>query len=203
MQSLKQYAPQIISGDDPANLEDLRHYIYAWLAEEVQAKRLPADQVTAITQVLLEKSEGAFLYLAQARDEWEQSVQDGSNNFDLSNPATLPSGLNALYLKSFKRRFPEATSDPDNPATRWNAVAKPLLGYILASREPLPLDLARELMGWEADSAGNEKQHKALQSLGSLVKRNGDAAKPETCTLATTSIVCHAMPHKLAAFAEP
>jgi tetratricopeptide (TPR) repeat protein len=183
-QSLKHYTPQVINGDDPANVEDLRHYIDVWLKDEVQANRLQAHQVPAATQALLQKSEGAFLYLAQAREEALQSNADGSASFDLSNPTSLPSGLNALYQKSFRRRFPDVQSDPDNPASRWNALVKPLLGFILASPEPLPLDIARELMGWDTDTAGNERQHKALQALGSLVKRNGNTEKPETCTLA-------------------
>ena len=183
-QSLKHYRPQIINADDPANLEDLRHYIDAWLKDELKAGRLLAHQVPTAAQMLMQKSEGAFLYLAQAREEAQQSFEDGSKSFDLNNPATLPSGLNALYLTSFKRRFPKALSDPDNPASRWNALVKPLLGYMLASPEPLPLDLARELLGWHKDSAGDEKQHKTLQALGSLIKPNGEVTKPETCTLA-------------------
>jgi len=183
-QSLKHYTPQVINGDDPANVEDLRHYIDAWLQDEVQAKRLHANKVSAAAAMLLQKSEGAFLYLAQAREEALQSNADGSSSFDLSNPASLPSGLNALYQKSFRRRFPDVQTDPDSPTSRWNALVKPLLGFILASPEPLPLDLARELMGWDSDPTGNEKQHKALQALGSLVKRTGHTEQPETCTLA-------------------
>lgn len=183
-QSLKHYRPQIINADDPANLEDLRRYIDAWLKDELKAGRLLAHQAPTAAQMLMQKSEGAFLYLAMAREEAQQSFEDGSKSFDLNNPATLPSGLNALYLTSFKRRFPEALADPDNPASRWNALVKPLLGYMLASPEPLPLDLARELLGWDKDRAGDENQHKTLQALGSLIKRNGDVVKPEACTLA-------------------
>jgi tetratricopeptide (TPR) repeat protein len=184
LQSLKQYAPQVISENDPANQDDLRHYIEAWLKDEVTEKQLPAHKVQDATQALLKKSDGAILYLAQVREEWRHGIENGCNAIDLSNPSTLPSGLNALYLKSFKRRFPELAADPDNPTSRWNALVKPLLSYVLASPEPLPLDLARELMGWADESAGADKQHKALQAMGSLLKRTGDAEKPDTCTLA-------------------
>ena len=185
---LKAYTPQVIDGDDPANLDDLRHYIDAWLNEEQQAGRLQAHQVAPVTHALLQKSEGVFLYLVQLREEAQQSRLSGSTGFDLTKPVTLPNGLNNLYQISFERRFPDVDADPDNPITRWNALVKPLLGAILASSEPLPLDLARELMSWDQsedeDGEGDEQQHKALQALGSLIRRSGNEANPETCTLA-------------------
>ena len=181
---LKHYQPEVISGDTPENRQDLRQYIDEWLKEEMGAGRLQERRVSLVAETLLQKSEGAFLYLVQVREQAQQGSEDGSRRFDLDNPASLPQGLYRLYLEFFERRFPEALDGADNPLTRWNALVKPLLGYILASPEPLPLDLARALIGWNADSAGNEKQHKALQALGSLIKRTGNADQPETCTLA-------------------
>ena len=173
---LKRYDPISIACEDPANQADLRLYIENWLQQELKAGKLKAHEVEAITNTLLEKCEGNFLYLAQLRGEVSAE--------DLHQPANLPQGLESLYLSSFERRFPDHVSDADNATTRWNLWVKPLLGYILASPEPLPLDLARQLMGWNADKDGDDHQNKTLQSLGSLLKTTGKPVEPAHCTLA-------------------
>ena len=153
---LARYKPVVISEDDPRNIEDLKGYVDNWLDTEVKANRLVASQKAVTMQALLQKCEGTFLYLRQARD----GVAEGS--FDLANPLDFPSGLTGLYLQFFERRFPDAMA----PASAYKTVVRPFLALLLSSGEPLPESIAQEVLQW----TGNQ-QHEVLLSLGSLVKK--------------------------------
>ena len=163
-QRLSQYQPFTISGDDPRNRADLQAYADAWLAEEVAAKTLTAAQARQAASQLVDRSEGAFLYLTQARE----AAKEGA--LDLSRPQAFPAGLGAIYLGFFERRFP----DVNDEASLFARAVRPLLGYVLACPEPLPLALARELLGWASDDAGELLCQRALQAMGSLLRHGKD-----------------------------
>jgi tetratricopeptide (TPR) repeat protein len=165
-QRLARYQPLVISEDDQQNLQDLKAYTDAWMQQEVQAGRLNQTQAGQASQALLDRSRGAFLYLSQAR----AAVAEGL--LDLSQPQRLPSGLGAIYLNNFERRFGQGKDQ-----YFYESRVRPLLEYVLASPEPLPLQLASQLLDW-----GQYDGPQVLQSLGSLIKRNR-AAKSEEQTL--------------------
>ncbi len=159
VQCLSAFKPEVINGDDPRNLDDLKTYIDGWLATEIKAGRLMPTQTMATTKVLLDKSEGAFLYLIKARE----AAAEGA--LDLTRPNELPLGLNEIYLRFFERRFTDVT----NQTSIWLRQVKPLLALVLVSPEPLPLEFARQLLGWDSATDGDEQEAKALRSLGSLI----------------------------------
>ena len=162
-QRLEEFVPEVIKGEDPRNRDDLSEYIQGWLKSELAAGRLAQHQVNAAAAALLESSEGAFLYLVQARE----AAQVGA--LDLTRPDKLPRGLNEIYLRYFERRFPDTAED-----SFWSTRVKPLLALVLASPEPLPQELARELLDWKRDD-GEELEAAVFRSLGSLLQRRGNS----------------------------
>ncbi len=163
-QRLRAFEPMVVSSDDPHNRQDLRAYIEHWLQQRVQRGLLPDWQAAALGRTLLERCGGTFLYLALARE----AVEDGS--LDPTRLDDLPHGLPAIYLRNFERRFADTGED-----SAWARLAKPLLALVMASAEPLPLELARELLGWNTADDGEELEAAALRSLGSLLTRRGGA----------------------------
>lgn len=160
-QRLSRFQSDVIYGDDSENQSDLKAYIEDWLAEEVAASKIDSRDIPRVAAALLEKSDGAFLYLVKAREASD------IGEFDLTHPASLPNGLTEIYLQFFERRFPH----PSDEASLWVTKVKPLLAHILASPEPLPFDLAREVMGWDSAADGEEVEAQVLRSLGSLMAR--------------------------------
>ena len=161
VQRLSAFKPDVINGEDPQNLDDINEYIDGWMQAECKAGHLTQEQVISAKAALINKSEGAFLYIIKARE----AVADGT--LSLTRPGELPQGLNEIYLRFFERRF----SDAANENGIWVRYVKPLLAYILVSPEPLPLDLARKLLGWDIAEDGDEQEAKTLVSLGSLVNQ--------------------------------
>lgn len=155
-QRLSRYKPMVLSDDDPQNVADLRVYVDDWLAMEIRANKLTASQAHAAGNALLAKSQGAFLYLRQARTAVNE------NMLDLTQPEQFPNGLAEIYQRFFERRFPDVSEDSGNYKTK----VRPLLELVLASPEPLPVSVAKELLKW-----GPYDGPKAIASLGSLLKR--------------------------------
>ena len=155
-QRLSRYKPMVLSDDDPQNVADLRVYVDDWLAMEIRANKLTASQAQAAGNALLAKSQGAFLYLRQAR------IAVSENMLDLTQPHQIPSGLAEIYQRFFERRFPDVADDSRN----YKARVRPLLELVLASPEPLPFSIAKELLKW-----GPYDGPKTIASIGSLLKR--------------------------------
>jgi tetratricopeptide (TPR) repeat protein len=163
-QRLARYKPLVLRDDDPQNIADLKVYVDVWLALEVTAGKLTPTQANAASEALLARSQGAFLYLSQAR------IAVAENMLDLTQPTLFPSGLTEIYQRFFERRFPDAGSDDG----RYKAKVRPLLELVLASPEPLPLSIAKEILKWGAYD-GPE----VIKSLGSLLKRTKDGLAGE------------------------
>jgi len=155
-QRLARYRPLVLRDDDPQNIADLKAYADEWLAREVTSGKLTSNQAHAASEALLAKCQGAFLYLSQAR------IAVAENMFDLTQPTLFPSGLTEIYQRFFERRFP----DVGNDVGRYKAKVRPLLELVLASPEPLPVSIAKEILKW-GPYAGPE----VINSLGSLLKR--------------------------------
>lgn len=161
---LARYRPTLLRSDDPRNRADLKQYLDAWLAPLVDRGELDADQRQAAERRLLERSDGNFLYLRRVREAVE--LRDCS----LKDPERLPGTLIGTYTLFFECRF---GADPSEPQGSWRGLARPLLELVLASPEPLPLVLARRLLGWDDDAEAD-----TLGALGSLFPRQAGRIAP-------------------------
>ena len=139
-----------LNAQDPRNREDVGNYIDQWLAT---VKPTPEP---AVHQNLIERSGGNILYLVTARSGVASGV------FTLTDTTHYPSGLAQLYGQWFGRQF-----DPDHRGAEWQA-SYALLELICASPEPLPIAMARNVLGWK-----KQDQIKARHPLGSLVQQDG------------------------------
>lgn len=154
-QRLRRYEPEMLSGESEHNRADLRAYLDGWLATEPLAEA----ERNHVAGELLVRSEGVFLYVTEVRAE----VQAG--RIDLRSPDRFPQGLSGIYLNFFERRFPDQE--------RYKKEIRPLLELILASPEPLPLELARDMLSWDEYA-----EAEILEQLGSLFPLHSNAFVP-------------------------
>ena len=151
--------PLVLDTRTEANRRDVSDYVRRQLAPQL-GDRADADR---LVESLLEKSEGVFLYVERVCDDIRQG------NLSLERLDEMPRGLGGVFRQFFDRQFP----DKDVYAR----VVEPLLGVILAAREPLPVALLQELFGWR------EAELRAwLRGLGSLFpttrEKAGDVVRP-------------------------
>lgn len=112
------------------NRADLIDYIRHQLAPELEQRADADDLINGI----LEKSEGVFLYAETFCD----AVRN--NHLSLDRPMEFPRGLGGIYFQFFQRQFPSED--------QFASTIEPLLGAILAAREPLPIEILQKLFRW-------------------------------------------------------
>lgn len=152
LDALKRFKTLNLCGSE--NQLDIDQYIDKWLSSEVEKKLITCEQSKAARQVLKECSAGSFLYLIMVREAIEDNI------CSLKEPASLPTNLSKCYIQYFRRQF---GYNLDSPEGLWRARVQPLISMVLASPEPLPLDVAREVLAW------NETQERqVLRAVGSL-----------------------------------
>ena len=163
IRQLGQFGVHALKADDPRNLQDVQTYTQNWL----QRLELEPTQCKAALQAVMQAGQGNFLYVRQL----ERAVEEGIVlPAQLTQATGLPLGLASLYERWFLHRF----TDPE----AYERVQRPLLELMLAAREPLPLQMAGHILGWEAYGQG-----KTLKPLGSLcVQTSSDADKAGTIT---------------------
>jgi WD40 repeat protein/serine/threonine protein kinase/endogenous inhibitor of DNA gyrase (YacG/DUF329 family) len=122
---LRSLRVQIISAQDPKNLDDVRQFIRSQLGEAPFRLKAEADRkVPARLETdLLRSSVGNFLFVRTALE----AIASGQLSFD--HIENLPPGLSSLYEIFFRRLFP-------NPAKDYNQTRR-TLETIVAAREPL------------------------------------------------------------------
>lgn len=123
LQKFSRFKRTTIDANDPRHIVDLRKFISFSLRNQlVDIRELPAA-----TDLLLEKSEGRFIYVAMA-------VQENFNNskkWTLQDiKRGLPNGLDSVYLNNFKRI---RDKDPVICDTK----LRPLLALLVTMKEPL------------------------------------------------------------------
>lgn len=116
------------------NLDDIDRFIetrlqFPNLAERLAASRAPLAKVQ---HKLREKADGNFLYVSQALQDIER------DNYSFSRLDELPQGLNQWYEAWFARKFPNPKLDFVD--------ARSVLEVVLAAREPLAIELLREMI---------------------------------------------------------
>ena len=147
-QQLDKFESTSIEGGTEHNLQDLRDYLNERLDPLIEGvrRKVTIDQV-------IEKSGGTFLYL---------KLIEKDKTLDLANPETLPTGIDDVFMRDFKRYFL-------NPK-EYGQEVEPFLRLMTAAPGPLPLDLAKDLLAWSS----RDITTRVTQPLGSLLQeKNG------------------------------
>lgn len=130
------------------NREDLTAYLKLKVPSVTQAQ----------LHVILEKSEGIFLYVKQVCEEISRG------NLSLNRLETFPRGLGGIYEQFFERQL---GVNPDY----YQREIVPLLCLVLAAQESLTLGFLKTIRGW----VNNNELFLRLDKLGSLFPRTGDS----------------------------
>jgi hypothetical protein len=153
--------PLVLDTRTEANRDDLRAYLRHALAPQL-AGRADADR---IVERILDKSEGVFLYTEQVC-----TALAPGGNLSLDHLDQFPQGLGGIYHQFFTRQFPDEE--------QYEKTVEPMLGAILAAREPLPVDILQKLFNWR-----ETELRKWLRTLGSLfpVTKTADTETIKPC----------------------
>jgi WD40 repeat protein len=145
---LQNYKPFVLDASGQENQVDLADYLKFKLPLVTQAQ----------LHVILERSEGIFLYVKQACEDIARG------NLSLDRLQEFPRGLGGIYEQFFERQF-GADSD------FYQREIVPLLHLVLAAQEPLTLAFLKAERGW----ANNNELFLRIDKLGSLFPRTGNA----------------------------
>jgi hypothetical protein len=137
--------PVIIDTRTEANKEDIRQYLRHHFSRLFEHR---AD-VPSLLNTIQEKSEGVFLYI----ERFCEDVMLG--HISLDHPEQFPQGLGGIFHQWFQRQFPDEGI--------YEKTIEPMLGAILAAREPLPVEILQKLFNWK-----ETELRKWLRKLGSL-----------------------------------
>ena len=102
----------------------------------------------AAVSTLADKAGGLFIYanlLEKQLVEESRKSDGGLKVADYARLAALPAGLDDLYGENFRRTYPGGAEDPG-----WENTVR-LIAMIAAAREPLPVNLARGVLGWRGE----------------------------------------------------
>ena len=132
---LQGFKPFAIEAGDARNTADLHAYCSAQVGP-----LLPSDDREALCDLLVEKSEGMMLYLRLVAEGLREGTLDPGGLDTLA--AGLP-GLHSRYHAAFEARFRKD----------FKKTIQPLLRLVMAAPGPIPLDLAREVLGWDRETA--------------------------------------------------
>jgi len=130
LNSLSSLKPHPLDTEDMRNIEDIRGYLQLKLKE-----LFPNKIIDNALEVIIERSEGIFLYVQEVLNELNLG------RLDLDHPEKFPKGLTQVYKSYFKRQFPVVEE--------YNSYQRPLLELITAAREPLDVGLIYDLLNWD------------------------------------------------------
>ena len=157
-EALKHMKPFQLESNDDKNMEDIKLFI-----ENGTHHLITPKKKGAIVEKLVEKSEGLMLYayFLVLFIEENKSVLDQENLDD-----SLPLAISSAYHSYFKRLEKELKKEVGiNVEDFLN-----LLSAVVASREPMPIDFASELLAPNASSPlARRKLLKAISSVSSLL----------------------------------
>jgi WD40 repeat protein len=127
-----------LDAHDAQNLKDLQGYIEGRLTESAIQKIIESSpfSVASVLSILMERSQGIFLYAQQALTGLERGV------YDPASLDQLPPGLAPLYRSFFERQFPDQDSFGE---------VRPILEIVAAAQEPLALEDLADVTGLDED----------------------------------------------------
>lgn len=157
---LKQLRPVTLETSDCRNLQDIRQYVIARLRRSAYTE----EQLDAIADSIVEKSEGVFLYAEFICE----SIEAGE--IDPYEPKEFPSGLYNVYEDYFQRRFPSLD--------QYNDEVAPLLKLIVAAREPLQLNDLIPYLSYLNKDWDEDFLARIMKQLGSLFRLDDKVIVP-------------------------
>lgn len=128
---LKAFEPVVISEDDPRHTEDVWRYIYSLLEKITRP-----EELMKATGLLMQKSEGKFVYLHTVAKQIEYKEEEWCIQ---SLEQELPDGLDESYRKFFQQIAESSSSDYID--------CNHLMHTLVVSREAFPVELARKVVG--------------------------------------------------------
>ena len=132
---LQGFKPFAIEAGDARNTSDLQAYCQAQVGS-----LLPPEDRERLSALLVEKSAGMMLYLRLVAE----GLREGSlAAADLETLAAGLPGLHSRYHAAFEARFRKDFQE----------TVQPLLRLVLAAPGPIPLEMAREVLGWDRETA--------------------------------------------------
>ena len=153
LRRLGRLKPVEFSALDQLNLQDIETYL---------RKNLDIAQISYEEwqiSLLLDKSEGIFLYVTEVMNELRKG------RLSLLNINEFPAGLKGVYLSFFERQFP----DLDMYAKE----IRPLLELVMVASGPLPIELIRTILSWD-----DYQEVDILEQLGSLFYIKDECIEP-------------------------
>ncbi len=141
-------SPLVLDTSIEANRADISEFL---------RKRLPTI-TEGQTEIILDQSEGVFLYARYVCDE----IHKGQ--LDLNHPDEFPRGLGEVYTQFFMRQF-------GNTIQAYKDRIRQLLSLIFAALSPLELRFLADVQGYNS----RMELFDQLDTLGSLFPRSGDS----------------------------
>lgn len=135
---LQGFKPFAIDATDERNLTDLHNWYQRNLVQQIGLAGLTPEAQRHIENLLIERSEGMFLYLKVI----EEGLREGA--LTVEGIERLEAGLPGLYRRyfdSFVQRF----------GRDYEVGIKPLLRLLLAAGGALPEDLACAVLDWNGE----------------------------------------------------
>ena len=132
---LQGFKPFAIEAGDDRNTADLQSYCSAQIGP-----MLPAPDRERLCKLLVEKSEGMMLFLRLVLEGLREGTLQPSGLDSMESG--LP-GLHSRYHAAFEARFRKDFQEN----------VQPLLRLVMAAPGSMPLDLAREVLGWDRELA--------------------------------------------------
>jgi Tfp pilus assembly protein PilF len=132
---LQGFKPFAIEAGDARNTADLQTYCSSQVAP-----LLPAPDRERLCAMLVEKSAGMMLYLRLVAEGLREGTLEAAALEALESG--LP-GLFSRYHAAFEARFRKDFQE----------TVQPLLRLVMAAPGPIPLELAREVLGWDREAS--------------------------------------------------
>lgn len=145
--------PLVLNTGTEENRNDMREYLRNKLSDVLQSR----NDSAVIIDYILTQSDGVFLYAEQVCEE----IRRGG--LPLNQLDKFPRGLGGLYTQFFARQFPAEDV--------YAREIRPVLSFIVAAREPLPVAVLQKARGWN-----NEELNDWIIRFGSLfpkIEENG------------------------------
>ena len=152
---LQGLTPHVLDTSVPNNEQDIRDFIAEQFRPHTHGDAVPAP----VTETILARSEGVFLYVEWVRQEVE------CGRLSLERPDEFPQGLGGVFARFFERQFPDIEF--------YKSQMRPALEVITAAQAPLPIEMLRAMLTWD-DYAEAE----FLTAVGSLYSISDGLVQP-------------------------
>jgi WD40 repeat protein len=157
LKQLKKFSPIMLAADDKSNLRDIE--IFA--RELLKGRVADAGREDEAVALLVEKTQGAFLYLQYARETHlsdhnpQEMGADESTKLTMEQLAQMPEGLEELYRDEFERLEKLIVQKIESKEERLQlkGVMQQCLEVVVAAQEPVPMEVVAEILGCGEDTA--------------------------------------------------